>query len=48
MDSNTSLAQLLVEQCKQTKSLTLDLGYCGLRTIPEEVFELTWRYQKQA
>lgn len=38
----TSLAQKLIAECQQTKSKKLDLGYCGLREIPEEVFELVW------
>ncbi|MEM6316400.1 MAG: leucine-rich repeat domain-containing protein [Bacteroidota bacterium] len=38
----TSLAQRLIADCKKNRSPKLDLGYCGLTAIPEEVFELTW------
>lgn len=38
----TSLAQKLMADCKKNKCTKLDLGYCGLTEIPEEVFELTW------
>ena len=47
METNNTLAQTLIKQCKQTKSSTLDLGYCGLQSIPKEVFELTWLEELQ-
>jgi len=38
----SKLALKLIEECKQTQSKKLDLGNCGLREIPLEIFELTW------
>jgi len=38
----SKLALDLIEEAKRTKSKTLDLGMCGLRTIPPALFELEW------
>jgi len=38
----SELALQLIEKEKKEKTGKLDLGYCGLTEIPEEVFELTW------
>jgi len=36
------LAKKLIEKEKNERTGKLDLGRCGLKDIPEEVFELTW------
>ena len=36
------LALRLIEECKAAQNKKLDLGKCGLTSIPEEVFELVW------
>ena len=36
------LALQLIEKAKQERALHLDLGNCGLRELPDELFELTW------
>ena len=33
----SELALRLIEECKKTKSKTLDLGNCGLTEVPEEM-----------
>jgi internalin A len=38
----SDLAQKLIAECKRTKAKSLDLGYCGLTEIPEEVFDCVW------
>ena len=38
----SELALQLIEKEKQEKTGKLDLGNCGLKDIPEELFELTW------
>lgn len=38
----SELALKLIEKEKQEKTGKLDLGNCGLKTIPEKLFELTW------
>jgi internalin A len=38
----SALAQQLIAECKRTKAKTLDLGYCGLTKIPDEVFDCVW------
>ena len=38
----TPLALQLIKDCKKKKNKKLDLGYCGLRAVPKEIFELTW------
>ncbi len=32
----------LIEQAKQERALELDLEDCGLKKLPDELFELTW------
>ena len=36
------IAQQRIDECRRTRSTTLDLSELGLETIPEAVFELTW------
>nr|CAA6830828.1 MAG: Unknown protein [uncultured Thiotrichaceae bacterium] len=36
------LALQLIETAKQQRALHLDLGNCGLKELPDELFELTW------
>ena len=36
------LALQLIETAKQQRVLHLDLGNCGLKELPDELFELTW------
>ena len=36
------LAKIVIEKEKNERTGRLDLGRCGLKDIPEEVFELTW------
>lgn len=38
----TELAQELIAKCKANKETTLDIGNCGLKEIPEEVFDCYW------
>ncbi len=38
----SSLAQKRIAECKHTKSKTLNLGKCGLKSIPDEVFDCIW------
>jgi len=38
----SNLAKKLIEKEKNERTGKLDLGCCGLKDIPEEVFELTW------
>lgn len=38
----SELALRRIEECKKTKSKSLDLGNCGLTEVPEEVGELVW------
>jgi len=38
----SEIALKLIREAKRTKAKSLDLGKCGLTTIPDEVFELTW------
>ncbi len=36
------LALNLIEEAKEKKLTSLDLGNCGLKELPKELFELTW------
>lgn len=38
----SELALRLIEKEKKERTGVLDLGYCGLKELPEELFELTW------
>lgn len=40
--SDLKLAAEIILKCKQEKSLFLDLGNCGLYSIPEEIFQFEW------
>lgn len=42
MNDSTPKADTLITECKRTRSTTLDLGYCGLKVIPQTVLECTW------
>lgn len=35
-------ALALIAEAKRTRATTLDLGNCGLRELPDALFELTW------
>ncbi len=37
------VAMRLIEEAKEQHSPILDLGNCGLKDIPQEIFELEWR-----
>ena len=38
----SNLALKLIEKEKRERTGKLDLGYCGLTELPEELFELNW------
>ena len=38
----SELAKQLIAECKANKSKVLDLGNCGLTSLPDELFELVW------
>lgn len=38
----SELALKLIREAKETRATRLDLGNCGLRELPDELFELTW------
>ncbi|MFM9950108.1 MAG: COR domain-containing protein [Saprospiraceae bacterium] len=38
----SQLALVLIRQAKEKRLTKLDLGNCGLMTLPKELFELTW------
>ena len=38
----SELALQLIEENKRTKNTSLDLGKCGLKEIPDELFECVW------
>ena len=38
----SELALKLIRECKETRATRLDLGYCGLTKLPDELFELVW------
>ncbi|MEL6941539.1 MAG: hypothetical protein AAFO82_02635, partial [Bacteroidota bacterium] len=38
----SALALTLIQKEKKERTGKLDLGYCGLRELPEELFECTW------
>lgn len=38
----SDLAVQLIRKEKQARTGKLDLGYCGLRSLPNELFDCTW------
>ena len=41
-DDDFTQAQQLIEACKATQNPRLDLGRCGLKVLPPDVFDCTW------